>query len=393
MKKLILFFLILIVLGIFLSGCTPTTSTNPGEVNVDLGNSTLKGVVNYFDKPTNQSANIKVTLIAESEDSPVNLNSYYVITGNNGFYEFKNIPSGTYLLIAQDVNKNYQPANIILTIGENETKTAETMILTKVIKHVIIFRESASAWNEAGIPETVIGDILSSIGMSQGTGQNQYEYRTLTGENPNLSFNMGDLIIIEGDQPQAFYDIYTTNKTIFDNFVYNGGTIFWIACDMGWASGNFTSTLPGGVTWRDSYDSYNDIVYFEHPITKNFPTQLYGNYASHGGFDNLDSANIANLMIYMRETTGDGSIQYPTYVEYRYNMGRVLATTSPLEWYVVNGNTSIPEGYSTTYKDLFKLMLVRSIKYIMNLEVSPDIPPSVESVYDQKIKLNLNSHK
>jgi len=386
MKKLILFFLILIVLGIFLSGCTPTTSTNPGEVNVDLGNSTLKGVVNYFDKPTNQSANIKVTLIAESEDSPVNLNSYYVITGNNGFYEFKNIPSGTYLLIAQDVNKNYQPANIILTIGENETKTAETMILTKVIKHVIIFRESASAWNEAGIPETVIGDILSSIGMSQGTGQNQYEYRTLTGENPNLSFNMGDLIIIEGDQPQAFYDIYTTNKTIFDNFVYNGGTIFWIACDMGWASGNFTSTLPGGVTWRDSYDSYNDIVYFEHPITKNFPTQLYGNYASHGGFDNLNSTNIANLMIYVKETTGDGSIQYPTYVEYRYNMGRVLATTSPLEWYVVNGNMSMPEGYNTTYKDLFKLMLVRSIKYIMNLEVSPDIPPSVESVYDQKNK-------
>lgn len=393
MKKLILFSLILIVLGIFLSGCTPTTSTNPGEVNVDLGNSTLKGVVNYFDKPTNQSANIKVTLIAESEDSPVNLNSYYVITGNNGFYEFKNIPSGTYLLIAQDVNKNYQPANIILTIGENETKTAETMILTKVIKHVIIFRESASAWNEAGIPETVIGDILSSIGMTQGTGQNQYEYRTLTGENPNLSFNMGDLIIIEGDQPQAFYDIYTTNKTIFDNFVYNGGTIFWIACDMGWASGNFTSTLPGGVTWRDSYDSYNDIVYFEHPITKNFPTQLYGNYASHGGFDNLNSTNIANLMIYVKETTGDGSIQYPTYVEYRYNMGRVLATTSPLEWYVVNGNMSMPEGYNTTYKDLFKLMLVRSIKYIMNLEVSPDIPPSVESVYDQKIKLNLNSHK
>lgn len=392
MKKLALFSLILIALGIFLSGCTPTTSTNPGEIDVALGNSTLKGTVNYFDKPTNQSANIKVTLIAESEDSPVNLNSYYVITGNNGFYEFKNIPSGTYLLIAQDVNKNYQPANIIITIGENETKTVETMILTKVIKHVIIFRESGSAWNTAGIPETVIGDILASIGMTQGTEQNQYEYRTLTGENPNLSFNVGDLIIIEGDQPQDFYDIYTNNKAIFDNFVYNGGTIFWIACDMGWLSGNFTSSLPGGVTWRDSYDSYNDIVYFEHPITKNFPTRLYGNYASHGGFDNLDSANITNLMIYMKETTGDG-VQYPTYVEYRYHMGRVLATTSPLEWYVINGEMSIPEGYNTTYKDLFKLMLVRSIKYIMNLEVSPDIPPSVESVYAPKIKLNLKSHK
>ncbi|MGB9767852.1 MAG: carboxypeptidase regulatory-like domain-containing protein, partial [Dictyoglomus turgidum] len=188
-------------------------------------------------------------------------------------------------------------------------------------------------------------------------------------------------------------DVYTNNKNAFDNFVYNGGTIFWIACDMGWENGNFSSTLPGGVSWRDAYDNYNDIVYFEHPITKNFPAQLYGNYASHGGFNNLDSINISNLMVYVKENYGDGSSQYPTYIEYRYNMGRVLATTTPLEWYVVNGPTSCPEGYTTTYKDLFKLMLVRSLRYIMNLDVSPDIPPSAEEVYSPKIKTNLNSHK
>ena len=305
----------------------------------------------------------------------------------------QNIPSGTYLLLAQDVNKEYQPANLVITVGENEVKTSEMMILTKVIKHVIIFRENSSAWSQAGVPTTVIGDILSSIGMTEGTGQNQYEYRELNVENPNLDFNLGNLVIIEGDQPQGFYDVYTNNKNAFDNFVYNGGTIFWIACDMGWENGNFSSTLPGGVSWRDAYDNYNDIVYFEHPITKNFPAQLYGNYASHGGFNNLDSINISNLMVYVKENYGDGSSQYPTYIEYRYNMGRVLATTTPLEWYVVNGPTSCPEGYTTTYKDLFKLMLVRSLRYIMNLDVSPDIPPSAEEVYSPKIKTNLNSHK
>ncbi|MGC8931672.1 MAG: beta-sandwich domain-containing protein, partial [Dictyoglomus sp.] len=230
MRKLALFSLILITSGIFLSGCTQKATTNPGEINVGLGDSIIQGIVNYFDKPTNQSANIKVTLIPESEESPLNLDSYYVITGNNGSYKFQNIPSGTYLLLAQDVNKEYQPANLVITVGENEVKTSEMMILTKVIKHVIIFRENSSAWSQAGVPTTVIGDILSSIGMTEGTGQNQYEYRELNVENPNLDFNLGNLVIIEGDQPQGFYDVYTNNKNAFDNFVYNGGTIFWIAC-------------------------------------------------------------------------------------------------------------------------------------------------------------------
>lgn len=386
MKKLFLFFLIILTLSIFLSGCTQTTQPPA------LGNSTIQGTVNYFDKT--DSSNIKVNLIPESEDSPIDITTSYVITGSTGNYKFQNIPSGTYLIIAQDINKNYQPANLIVTVAENETVTAELLILTKVIKHVVIFREIESGWSTAGIPTTVIGDILSSeIGMTEGFGENQFEYRSFRDENPNLNLNIGDMVIIEGDQPQDFYNFYTQNQSIFDNFVYNGGTIFWIACDNGWASGDYSSSLPGGVTWRDAYDNYNNIVYFEHPITKNFPTQLYGNYASHGGFNNLDSVNISNLMIYMKENSGDNSYVYPTYIEYRYNKGRILACTIPLEWYVVNGPTYMPEGYSTTYRDLFKLMLIRSIRYIMNLEVSPDIPPSVALDYSPKIKISPYSHK
>lgn len=386
MKKLFLFSIILLTLSIFLSGCTQTTQPPA------LGSSTIQGTVKYFDKTDN--SNIKVNLIPESEDSPIDITTSYVITGSDGKYKFQNIPSGTYLIIAQDVNKNYQPANIIVTVADNETKTAELLILTKVIKHVVIFRETESGWSTAGIPTTVIGDILSSeIGMIEGLSENQYEYRSFRAENPNLNLNIGDLAIIEGDQPQDFYDFYTQNQSIFENFVYNGGTIFWIACDNGWAFGDYTSSLPGGVTWRDNFENYNNIIYFEHPITKNFPTQLYGNFASHGGFDNLNTANISNLMIYMKENIGKNSVIYPTYIEYRYNKGRVLACTIPLEWYVVNGPTSIPEGYSTTYKDLFKLMLVRSIRYIMNLEVSPDIPPSVVLDYSPKVKISPNSHK
>uniref|UniRef100_A0A7C3MIH5 Carboxypeptidase regulatory-like domain-containing protein n=1 Tax=Dictyoglomus thermophilum TaxID=14 RepID=A0A7C3MIH5_DICTH len=386
MKKIIIWPIILI-LSIFLSGC------NPPPENPLLGSSTIQGNVYYFDKPENQSNNIKVNLIPQTEDSPLNINNTYVVTGNSGSYKFQNIPAGTYLILAQDIDKNYQPANVIVEVADNQTITAETMILTKVIKHIVIFRETETGWSNAGIPSSVIGDILTTeIGMTEGTSQNQFEYRSIRDQNPNLNLNIGDLIIIEGDQPQDFYDFYTNNIETFNNFIANGGTIFWIACDNGWAYGNYTSHLPGGVTWRDAYDSYNNLVYFEHPITKNFPEQLYGNYASHGGFDNLDTANIANLMIYIKEKTGDGVNTFPTYIEYRYNKGRVLATTAPLEWYVTNGPTEIPEGFNTTYKDLFKLMLVRSLRYIMNLNVSPDIPIS-ETINVQILKVNGVSHK
>ncbi|HPP16508.1 MAG TPA: carboxypeptidase regulatory-like domain-containing protein [Dictyoglomaceae bacterium] len=389
-------FLILISMILILSvftGCSQPP-------NVPQGNVSISGIARYFDKAAGQHGGIKVTLISQQAivnpgETPQETTPPVKYTDANGHYAFENIASGNYLIIAEDPNNVYYPATTVLSVGENETKTAEDLVLTKAIKHVVIFREDESGWATAGIPSTVIGDILQSeIEMAEGTGANQYEYRSLRGT-PNLNLNIGDLIIIEGDQPQDFYDTYTANQNVFDTFVYNGGTIFWVASDWGWAEGDFTSTLPGGVTWGDYYDYYNDILNFEHPITKNFPAQLYGNYASHGGFDNLDAGlPITNIMIYLRETSSDE--KFPTYIEYRYGAGRVLATTIPLEWYVVKGPGGIPEGYSTTYKDLFKLMLVRSIRYIMNLPVSPDIPPSVvtaPAVKNLAPNMGVSSHR
>ncbi len=390
-------FLILISMILILSvfaGCSQPP-------NVPQGNVSISGIARYFDKAAGQYEGIKVTLIflqvvASPGETPQETTPPVKYTDANGHYTFENIASGNYLIIAEDPNNVYYPATTVLSVGENETKTAEDLILTKAIQHVVIFREDESGWATAEVPSTVIGDILQAeIGMTEGSGANQYEYRSLRVENPNLNLNIGDLIIIEGDQPQDFYNTYTANQNVFDTFVYNGGTIFWVASDNGWAGGDFTSTLPGGVTWGDYYDYYNDIVNFEHPITKNFPAQLYGSYASHGGFDNLDTGlPITNIMIYLRETSSTDL--FPTYIEYRYGAGRVLATTIPLEWYVTNGPEGIPEGYSTTYKDLFKLMLVRSVRYIMNLPVSPDIPTSVvtaPAVKNLAPNMGVSSHR
>ncbi len=347
----------------------------------DFTGSTINGTAKYYDKSANNYAGISVSITSTTSTDFVPTS---MTTANSGSFSFTGLESGTYIVEASDPNKVYQPTSTTVTIGANETVTVPDLVLIKAGNHVVIFRDTGSEWFET----SSIGDILADdAGLTQGTGQNQYEYKT-SSDMASYTPTVGDVIIIGGDQSTAFYTAYTTNKSKFDNFVYNGGTMYWIACDGGWLNGNFTSSLPGGVTWADSYENYNDIVYFQHPITKNFPTQLYGNYASHGGFDNLDDANITGLMVYVKEDTGG----LATYIEYRYGTGKVLATTAPLEYYVTNGPTTMPTGFNTTYKDLFKLMLVRSIKYIMGQTVSDTIPASAAGATQKSLKSVRSSH-
>lgn len=370
MKKTIVMLLAVLVLGTVLSSCDQLMEWQ--------GNAIIKGLAKYFDKGANQNGGIRITLLSATiiikpNQVPLDVAPLLKVTSSNGDFSFNGIAPGSYIVVAEDPSGEYQPANTYVTVAANGEVITEDLVLTKAIQHVVIFRgtgiiDEDGEWGET----TAIGDFLTEeVGMTEGLGANQFEYKSsadMGGYTPNL----GDLIIIGGDQTTSFYDTYTINKDTFDTFVDDGGTMFWIACDGGWGAGNFTSTLPGGVTWRDSYENYNDIVYFEHPITRNFPEQLYGNYASHGGFDNLDSLTLINLMVYVKEASG----LLPTYIEYRTGNGKVLASTIPFEFYVANGPDSMPDGFSTSYRDLFKLMLGRSIKYIMGLPVSEDVPPS-----------------
>lgn len=380
MKKTIIILLVVLVLGTVLSSCNQLMQWQ--------GNAIIKGLAKYFDKSANQNGGIRITLLSATiiikpNQIPLDVSPLVRITTSNGRFSFNNIAPGSYIVVAEDPSGEYQPANVFVTVLANGEVTTEDLVLTKAIQHVVIFRDGGE-WDET----TAISDILTNeVGMTEGTSANQFEYKTsadMAGYTPNL----GDLIIIAGDQATSFYTTYTANKAIFDNFVDAGGTMFWIACDGGWQAGDFTSTLPGGVTWRDQYEKYNDIVYFEHPITKNFPEKLYGNYASHGGFDNLDSLPLNNVMVYVKEDSG----LLPTYIEYRTGNGKVLASTTPLEYYVANGPTDMPDGFSTSYKDLFKLMLTRSIKYIMGLPVSEDVPPSAEAMGVKALSVQRMSH-
>jgi hypothetical protein len=208
--------------------------------------STINGVAKYFDKTQNQHGGIEIILNSNNSTKTTT-------TDSNGNYSFVGLELGDYVILAQDPNKNYFPASLVTSLIATGTYTVQELVLTKVVNHVVIFREAETGWASAGVSTTVIGDILvKNLGMTEGTGVNQFEYRSLRVATPNFQFNFGDLLIIEGDQPQDFYDIYTANKSAFDTFVNNGGVMFWVAADQGWAGGNFISTLPGSVTWIDN---------------------------------------------------------------------------------------------------------------------------------------------
>lgn len=314
---------------------------------------TLNGNVKYIDKSDHTGILLEIRT-PEGEPLP----GMYTFSDKNGDYSFDFVPIGNYVVYAHDPSKNsvYSADAAPVLIENSKNIIVPDLILRKAAEHVVIFRD-VSAW---GATEA-IPNILEDIGFTIGSGIHQYEIMSSTDINNLNSFDSSWAIIIEGDQTTDFYDIYKTNSSKFDTFVENGGTLFWIACDNGWTGGDFTGTLPGNVTWRDYYDSYNDMVNETHPLLEGFPFEraLEGNYASHGGFDNLDSADIDNLVVFIKEKSS--TEKYPTYIEYRYGDGRVVASTSPLEFYVEN-------GYNDS--DWYILLLRRSIEYVFNLPLS-----------------------
>lgn len=314
----------------------------------------LEGYAKFVDKYNHKGIAVQIRT-PEGEPLP----GMFTLTDEDGYYHFDMVPVGNYVVYAYDPTEDseYSPDAASVEIKKGMTTIAPDLILRKAAQHVLILKD-ADAWG-AG---SAITDILEEIGFTQGEGVNQYEVKGSDYIESVDSFDPRWVIIIEGDQTDEFYQTYQANAYKFDNFVAAGGTLFWIACDNGHNEGDFTGELPGGVTWRDYYDYYNDIVNPTHPLLEGFPTDrpLQGIYASHGGFNNLDEASIDNLVVFIREhSTAE---KYPTYIEYRYGKGRVIATTTPLEYYI---EYKIYDWY------WFILLLKRSIEYAFNIPLSP----------------------
>ncbi len=189
--------------------------------------------------------------------------------------------------------------------------------------HIKIFRDNLP-WES-----TAMDSMLASQGYSPGQGENQYEVLT-SADFDTVTLRVGrDLVIIVNDQNQNFYDNYARNMSKFNNFVAEGGVIFWEACDRGWHGGSILDagiTFPGGVLVDTVYyyDNYNLIYNHSYELVQGLPDTLYGTYSSHETFNSLPE----NSQIF----TVNREMGRPTLVLYNFGLGWVMVTGQPLEY-------------------------------------------------------------
>jgi hypothetical protein len=189
--------------------------------------------------------------------------------------------------------------------------------------HVVLLRD-AVPWAPEVPP--VLDQMLEAIGYTEGAGPGRYEVRG-SSDMRTLTLTPGeDLLIVQNDQPQTFYNAYGRNQVRFLQFVASGGTLFWEACDLGWNGGSIQAArivLPGGVELRPYQTWYNEIALPGAPIVEGLPAEIYGQYASHEGIENLPDG----ATVYIRDDAGS-----PTLAEFGYGGGWVVLSTQPLEW-------------------------------------------------------------
>lgn len=185
--------------------------------------------------------------------------------------------------------------------------------------HVKVFRDNLPWSSEA------MTTMLQSLGFTEGEGEHQYEILASDRMDDVALIPGVDLVILGNDQNQTFYNNYASSQLRFNNFVYMGGSLFWEACDEGWANGSMANAgvvLPGNVGAELDYDGINTVTDQNLPLVAGLPDTMDHNYASHESFTNL----LDGTTVYCLDSEGD-----PTLIEYNLGGGWVLMTGQPLE--------------------------------------------------------------
>ncbi len=228
--------------------------------------------------------------------------------------------------------------------GKSEADITEDTTYVSIMLHplladggdTIIILRDALPW---GLPCT--DSILDSLGMlvydSLGVVQNIL---------PSDSFAdfildpMRHIIIVPSDQPQEFYDSYRIHALKFNSFVFDGGTIFFSACDKGWNGGDILNAgilFPSGVSLDTIYHTAPiNIVTGSHPIVDGIDTLRGDPFASYNWFRDYPPdawrLSVTNYCLSESDTTIK-----PTLLLYQYGSGLVLLSSQPLEYEYDNG--------------------------------------------------------
>jgi len=316
---------LILAFGLIATGCEKLTELLGGEPEVSLRISLPDPAQHPL---WNNVRTVTLTVTAEDMDAVTETKN--VTPGDTIVVFTLHIPAGDDRLFTLDA-KDEQ--GVVLFWGKIKVNvtTGQTYNFDITLEpagagaatHIKTFRD--------GLPwgSSAMDTMLQREGFTSGPGENQYEIFP-SDSFASVSLEVGtDMVIIVNDQNQTFYDNYAASQTKFNDFVYRGGTIFWEACDRGWAEGSILDagiTFPGGVSVDSTYiyDNYNLLYNPAYEMVAGLPDTLYGTYSSHETF--------TGYPITTQIFTVNRSEEKPTLILYHYGVGWVIITGQPLEF-------------------------------------------------------------
>ena len=188
-----------------------------------------------------------------------------------------------------------------------EVRAVEVSAATNATRKVLLFRNVPS-WNR--MPD--FEDTLAELGID-------FEVKSAE-QMGNADLASYRFVIIPGAQWKTdFYRIYATHAARFDRYVSNGGTL---VLELNGAERDGI-VLPGGVSMVKNFSLENAILVPDHPSLSPFGGRpIRANAASHGY---LDGAPTGSLILAAEAVEGLSDTNKPTFVEYPYGAGRVIA--------------------------------------------------------------------
>jgi hypothetical protein len=187
---------------------------------------------------------------------------------------------------------------------------------TRIGRAIVLLLKDQNAWGYNSLQQ-----VLDANGIS-------YDIMG-SAQIPTLDLSPYAWVIIESNQPGAFYSAYNAQLSMFETWISNGGLFqLHVAC---YSSTTPKPTPPGGVVSGDDLQNYNYVAMPSHPLVQGVASPFYGNYASHNSFTNVPGGN---LICTAGQTPGGNG----TLVEYNIGIGTVVLTGQTLEWGYAQGD-------------------------------------------------------
>ena len=175
--------------------------------------------------------------------------------------------------------------------------------------------------------------------------------QTTTANFESVDLSAYNVIFVANDQTTATYNQLARFNERITEFATAGGVVVYGACDHGWAGGNISYALPGGVIKGNYYSYRNYIVDGTHNVVTGVLTDgksltdalLYSTYSSHTYFTSLPE----DASVILADANGR-----PTLVEYPLGDGYVIASGLTWEYTYVRDFVAGTSFAKCVYDDL-----------------------------------------